>query len=209
LPVVLVNCSAGDVDLPTILSDHRSGGRMAVEHLIGLGHRRIGHVTAPPENAAAGDREAGARDAVASAGLAPDALHVAEGDGHVAGGARAAAELLTRASDLTAVFAYNDLSAIGVVREVRSRGRRVPEDVSVVGFDDVDVAAYADPPLTTVSQDTRLLGRWAVERLLARIDGADDGRNGRDAKGGTSAGDPVVVPVHLTVRGSTGRAPAR
>jgi LacI family transcriptional regulator len=199
LPVVLVNCSAAEVDLPTVLSDHRAGGRMAVEHLIGLGHRRIGHVTAPPQNAAAGEREAGARDAIAAAGLAPGDLEVAVGDGHVSGGARAAAELLTRVPDLTAIFAYNDLSAIGVVREVRSRGLRVPEDVSVVGFDDVDVAAFADPPLTTISQDTRRLGRWAVERLLARIDDGQDG----DAAGATAL---VVIPVRLTVRASTGPA---
>lgn len=195
LPVVLVNCASPTVPLPTILSDNRAGAALAIDHLVALGHRRIGHITAPARNEAAAERLAGARDALRAAGLDPEALVVAEGDGHVAGGAAAARELLERDRSLTAIFAYNDLTAIGAVRAVRRCGLRVPDDISVVGFDDVDLAAYADPPLTTVAQETASMGRWAVGRLLDRLDGR------------RAPAETVTLPVRLEVRAST--APAR
>jgi DNA-binding LacI/PurR family transcriptional regulator len=106
-------------------------------------------------------------------------------------------ELLATNPDLTAVFAYNDLMAIGAIRAIRSAGRQVPDDVSVVGFDDVDLAAYVDPPLTTIAQSTAEMGRWAFERL-ARLLAAPDG----------DGGDEIVrLPVKLVVRASTGPAP--
>ena len=110
-------------------------------------------------------------------------------------------ELLDRAPDVTAVLAYNDLMAIGALRAVRRRGGSVPEDVSVVGFDDVALAAYVDPPLTTLSQSTAEMGYWAVARLAERLRpraGIDKGHVGA---GSTPA---VVLPVRLEVRGSTG-----
>lgn len=197
LPVVLVNCASPVVPLPTILSDNRAGAAMAVEHLLALGHERIGHITAPPRNEAAADRLEGAREAFRRVGRDPAELLVEEGDGHVTGGAVAATALLDRDRALTAVFAYNDLTAIGAVRAIRGRGLHVPEDVSVVGFDDVDLAAYADPPLTTVAQATAQMGRWAVAQLLDRLNGGD----------GVGHIETVTLPVHLEVRGST--APPR
>jgi len=197
LPVVLVNAAAGPA-APTLLSDNVGGARLALDHLIALGHRSIGHVAGPAGNAAAPDRLAGARLALDAAGLGADRLAVAGGDGHVAGGTRATVELLAAVPDLTAVFAYNDLSAIGAIRAIRAAGLRVPSDVSVVGFDDVDLAAYADPPLTTVAQDIASLGRRAVGRLFELIDG--------DVRPGAGS-EPTVLPVRLVVRGST--APPR
>jgi LacI family transcriptional regulator len=192
LPVVLVNCASPSVPLPTILSDNRAGGVLAVEHLVALGHRRIGHISAPSRNEAAVDRLAGARDAMQAAGLDPLGLVVVEGDGHVEGGAKAMATLLARDPSITGVFGYNDLTAIGAIQAIRAFGLDVPHDVSVVGFDDVDVALYADPPLTTIAQQTPEMGRWAVARLL------DGLRN--DA---LPQPETVTLGVRLEVRGST------
>jgi LacI family transcriptional regulator len=165
IPVVLVNSEAPRSGLPAITSDNRGGARLAAEHLIGLGHRRIGHITAPPANAAAALRLLGVRDAVRRAGIEADQLEVAEGDGHVAGGERAMSELLNRAPGITGVVCYNDLTAIGALRAVAATGRSVPGDVSLVGFDDIDLAQWTDPPLTTISQQKAEMGRWAFARL--------------------------------------------
>jgi LacI family transcriptional regulator len=196
LPVVLVNTVAEGVPLPAIVSDNRAGGRAAVEHLLALGHRRIGHVTAAPRNVDAPDRLAGARNAIDADGVAAE-LEVASGDPGVVGGERAMHDLLDRVPDLTAVFAYNDLMAIGAMRAIRASGRRVPEDVSVVGFDDVDLAAYVDPALTTIAQSTAEMGRWAFDRLAGLL--AEPDRSDRP--------EVVRLPVRLEIRRST--APAR
>ena len=163
VPVVLLN--SGRVEgLPSIDTAQRRGARLGAEHLLELGHRRIGHITAPRTNAAAADRLAGARDAVRAFGDDAE-LFVADGDSHVEGGAAAATRLVTIAR-CTGIVCYNDLTAIGAMRGVRSTGLRVPEDVGIVGFDDIDLAAWIDPPLTTVRQPTEAMGRWAVERLV-------------------------------------------
>jgi LacI family transcriptional regulator len=201
LPVVLVNCSAPGVRLPSIASDNRSGGRLAAEHLVRLGHRRIGALTATPRNPDAPDRLQGVRAALKAAGLDPAAMPVATGDAGVAGGERAMRELLAAAPDTTGVVAYNDLTAIGAIRAVRASGRIVPDDVSVVGFDDVDLAAFVDPPLTTIAQSTGDMGRWAVARLAEAISRNGGGATDEDATA------EVILPVRLVVRGSTGPPP--
>ena len=164
VPVVLLN--SGRVEgLPSIDTAQRRGARLAAEHLLALGHRRIGHISAPRTNAAAADRLAGVRDAVRAFGSDAEQF-VADGDSHVVGGSAAAARLVTIAR-CTGIVCYNDLTAIGALRGVRSSGLRVPDDVGIVGFDDIDLAAWIDPPLTTVRQPTNAMGRWAVERLVA------------------------------------------
>ena len=197
LPVVLVNTAAPDVDLPSIMSDNREGGRLAAGHLLGLGHRRFGYLMAPPRNVDAPDRLAGVRQALAEAGLGQDAPVVTTGEPLVGGGEAAMLEMVDRAPDVSAVVAYNDLMAIGALRALRQLGRRVPLDVSIVGFDDVAFAAYVDPPITTISQGTIEMGRWAVAQLARRL------RSGNDLEPAAS----VRLPVHLVVRGSTGPAP--
>jgi LacI family transcriptional regulator len=195
LPIVLVNTIAEGIALPAIVSDNRAGGQLAVEHLLGLGHRRIGHLTAAPRNVDAPDRLAGARAAIAAANGRPAggaSLVLARGDPGVIGGERAMEELLRRAPKVTAVFAYNDLMAIGALRAIRAAGRRVPDDVSVVGFDDVALAAYADPPLTTIAQSTAEMGRWAFDHLAGQL-----------ASPGETDAEVVRLSVRLTVRRST------
>lgn len=198
VPVVLVNSEAPRSGLPAITSDNRGGARQAAEHLIKLGHRRIGHITAPRTNAAAGARLRGVRDAMRHAGLEPEQLAVAEGDGHVAGGERAMTELLACKPAPTAVVCYNDLTAIGAIRAVVRAGRSVPGDLSLVGFDDIELAQWTDPPLTTVAQPKQEMGAWAFERLAI----SDEGSR-RQASGNAT----VRLPTSLVVRAST--APLR
>jgi LacI family xylobiose transport system transcriptional regulator len=146
---------------PSVGATNWNGGVQAARHLLELGHRRLGHITAPASNAAAGLRLRGVRDALRAARLDAEALPVAEGDGHVAGGDSAVAPLL--AEGVTAIVCYNDLTAIGALRALGTAGRRVPKDVSVLGFDDIEMAAWTDPPLTTVRQPVGEMGRLAVE----------------------------------------------
>lgn len=202
LPVVLVNCRLADGSRPAILTDNRAAARVAAEHLLGLGHRRIGHITGRPVDAATEDRLAGVRDAIAAAGLSRDDLIVIEGDGHAAGGERAMYRLRELAPDVTAVACYNDLTAIGAMEALRRQGLRVPRDMSVVGFDNIGLATLVDPPLTTVAQDIGTMARWALDRLREAI-----GRNGRTD--GTGGSQEMVLPVRLVVRGSTGPPPSK
>jgi LacI family transcriptional regulator len=196
MPVVLVNSDAPAGDLAGISVAHRNGARLAAEHLLALGHRRLAHITAPRSHAAAArSRLAGVTDALRAAGLDPDTLVVVEGDEHVEGGMRAAELLLTERPMPTAIVCYNDLTAVGALRAIRAADLRVPDDISVVGFDDVELAAWTDPPLTTIRQPTDALGRWAVERLTSALPGNE-------------RGERVVLEPTLVVRGSTA-APAR
>ena len=145
------------------------GGRLATGHLVELGHQRFGLITAPARNVDAPDRLAGAREALRDAGMPSDDESSSRSTRpSVIGGERAAAQILGATRRVTAIVAYNDLMAIGAMRAVRRRGPARPADVSVVGFDDVDLAAYVDPPLTTIAQATAEMGRWAVERADRR-----------------------------------------
>ncbi|MET0771787.1 MAG: LacI family DNA-binding transcriptional regulator [Candidatus Limnocylindrales bacterium] len=163
-PTVLVNCESAEGGWPSAMSDNREGGRVAAEHLIGLGHRHLGLVTVQGE-AAAHERRAGIDDAIRGAPRGTTLRAVTGATGAAAGEA-SVTRLLSRHPTVTGILCYNDALALGVLRGIRASGRAVPRDVSVVGFDDIELAAFAEPPLTTVRQDIRGLGRWAVERLL-------------------------------------------
>ena len=197
-PTVLVNCESAEGGWPSAMSANRDGGRLATQHLLGLGHRHLGLVTVTGE-AAARERGAGVADAMRDAPRGCT-LRTVTGATGAAAGVASASRLLARHPDVTGVVCYNDALALGVLRGVRGSGRRIPDDVSVVGFDDIDLAAYAEPPLTTIRQDIRGLGRWAVDRLL------DDLR----APAATRPQAPfatILWPVELVTRGST--APPR
>ena len=200
LPIVLVNSVDRAIDLPTIASDSILGGRLVTEHLLELGHRRFGIITAGPRNLDAPDRLAGARTALDAVGIREAAVRVVIEEPTVAGGQRAAAAILEADPTVTAIVAYNDLTAIGAMRAIRAGGRRVSDDVSVTGFDDVALAAFVDPPLTTIAQSTAEMGRWAVDQLTRRL--------GRPAESEPEPTEHVVLSVRLVVRGSTGPAPA-
>ena len=200
LPIVLVNSVDRAIDLPTIASDSILGGRLATEHLLELGHRRFGIITAGPRNLDAPDRLAGARTALDAVRIPEAAVRVVIEEPTVAGGQRAAAAILEADPTVTAIVAYNDLTAIGAMRAIRAGGRRVSDDVSVTGFDDVALAAFVDPPLTTIAQSTAEMGRWAVDQLTRRL--------ARPAESEPEPTEHVVLSVRLVVRGSTGPAPA-
>jgi DNA-binding LacI/PurR family transcriptional regulator len=201
LAVVLVHSPMPRV--PTVCADNRQGGRIAADHLLNLGHRALGMISALPLDEGMADREAGFLDALREAGLADDraAVPVMYGNHQIEGGRQAAIELLTHAPSLTAVFVLNDLMALGALEGARSMSRRVPEDLSVIGFDDIPFAALANPPLTTVGQPIRQLGEQAADLLLEVVDRGVVPEE-------TLAHPPrVLLPNQLIVRQSTGPAP--
>lgn len=169
LPAVLVDRDLPDVPVDAVLSDKRGGAYLATRHLIALGHSRIGCIGGPPTLAVSAQRVQGYRDAMAEAGRSPDERLVRRGDYHPQSGWAAARSLFELPDPPTAIFAGNDLMAIGVLRAAAEAGRRVPGDLAVVGFDDIELAAYTTPPLTTVTQCAAEVGRAAVELLLERI----------------------------------------
>ncbi|MFF5183553.1 LacI family DNA-binding transcriptional regulator [Streptomyces sp. NPDC000345] len=159
--------SDGSGDVVYVDSDNRGGAREAVRHLVGLGRTRVAHITGALDQTSAADRLDGYRDVM---GEADPGLVVAS-DFTPGGGERAMRALLDRRPDVDAVFAANDLTASGVLRVLREHGRRVPEDVAVVGFDDMlPVAEGTDPPLTTIRQDIEEMGRIMARLLLRRLD---------------------------------------
>ena len=201
VPVVIVNSDRADLGVPTIVSDNRAGGRLAAEHLLGLGHTHFAVVTGTPGRADSVDRVQGALDALEQAGIVRDEVPVILGVGAPGTSGQSVGELLTAWPDITALICYNDVTAIEVIRALRAGGRRVPGQISVTGFDDIDAAAWVEPPLTTIVQQKREMGRWAVRRLVESITGAA-GRAGRAGRA-----ERLVLPVSLCVRGSTGPAP--
>lgn len=185
LHVVVVD-SPPDARFSIVQTDHAGGGRAATRYLLELGHPTVHHLAGPRGSFAAAERERGWREALVDAGLtAPEPVR---GDWTSASGHLVASELIEAA----AIFVANDQMALGALRALADAGRRVPEDVSVVGFDDIADAAEFRPPLTTVRQDFDALGRRAVAALVAAIEG----------------GHPVAetVPASLIERRSTAEA---
>jgi LacI family transcriptional regulator len=157
-----------DDRIPSVSAAHMSGADQAMRHLLELGHRRIAHITGPKGWVATEDRRRGYRAALASAGILPDPALEAEAIPEIDSGRDAATELLALPDRPTAIFAFNDNIAIGAIQAARARGLRVPEDLSVVGFDDVEHATIVTPALTTVRQPLAEMGRTAVS-LLSRL----------------------------------------
>jgi LacI family transcriptional regulator len=159
-----------DERVPAVSAAHSSGASEATEHLLSLGHRRIAAITGPRGWIATEDRLRGYHASLAAAGVMPDPELVIESDFHATGGVSAALQLLQRPDPPTAIFAFNDMLAIGVLQAARARGLRVPEDLSVVGFDDTAEASLVTPPLTTVRQPLAEMGRMAVNLLIRLLE---------------------------------------
>ncbi len=160
-----------DARIPAVSAAHSSGASDAVRHLLELGHRRIAAITGPRDWVATEERRRGYHAALASYGILPDPRLEIEADFEIPGGTRAAARLLETAEPPTAIFAFNDNLAIGTIRAARAHGLRVPEDLSVVGFDDSEHASLITPTLTTVRQPLAEMGRTAVNLLRRLLDG--------------------------------------
>ncbi|MVQ51813.1 substrate-binding domain-containing protein [Nocardioides sp. MAH-18] len=172
-PVVAVDPHTGRSSLPTVAADNLQGARIAVDHLIELGHRRIGMVTGRPDLVSAQLREQGYRDAIHAAGLRVDEDLLALGAFDPEQAREAARALLTLPDPPTAIFAANDISALATLDVAVELGIDVPGAVSVVGFDNIPESALAHPPLTTVHQPMRQLGRDATAMLVALIAGEE------------------------------------
>jgi LacI family transcriptional regulator, xylobiose transport system transcriptional regulator len=181
--------------VPSVGSANWTGGLAATRHLLELGHRRIAMVTGPADMMCSLARLDGYRSAMRSAGAPVREDWTTFGDFHVSGG-RAAAEALLAAEDRpTAIFAGSDLQALGVIEVARERGLRVPEDVSVVGYDDVPVALLSRPQLTTIHQPLKQMAALAA-RIVVQL-----------AEGGTVEQERVDLATHLVVRDSTAPPP--
>jgi LacI family transcriptional regulator len=160
------------VGIPTVCAANVSGAKEAVDHLIGLGHRRIAAITGPRELASMEDRFVGYCAALASAGVLADPELVHRGNLDVPSGRAAASALLAVADPPTAIFAFNDNMAVGAIQAGRDRGLEVPRDLSVVGFDALDASRIVTPALTTMRQPLEEMGRLAVRLLLGVIEGS-------------------------------------
>jgi LacI family transcriptional regulator, galactose operon repressor len=170
-PIVCLDRDVKSPSVPLVQVDNKRGARLATEHLLGLGHQRIAHVAGAPELGISAERLTGYRGTLAAAGVAHDPRLVATGRFTEDGGYEATRSLLESGLEFTAVFAANDLSAIGTINAITESGRKVPEDVSVIGFDDLRLSAYTSPPLTTVRQPAVEIAQQATEILLDLIKG--------------------------------------
>ena len=177
--------------VPVVEIDNKAGGREATRHLIGLGHHRIGHIGGSRPTTATPKRFAGYAEALAEAGIALQPELVRYGTFSIATGAEEMAALLSLPEPPTAVFCGSDEIAMGAIRTIKQARLRVPEDISVVGFDNIYFAAVTDPPLTTIDQPARQLGFEAMRLLAERLAGIAGSKRG------------VEVPYRLIVRAST------
>lgn len=176
--------------------DNVDGARQAVAHLVGTGRRAIATISGPRAMASGRDRVEGYALAMADAGFAADPDLVVEGDFSEQSGWTGMEELLARRPDIDGVFAASDLMAMGAMRSLRAHGRRVPEDVGVIGFDGTTASETTDPPLSTVRQPLGELGRAMAQMVLRHVDAPDAPGTEREH---------LVLPVELIVRGSTVR----
>ncbi len=194
IPVVAIDPHTGSAGPSTIEADNVGGARAATQHLLDLGHRRIGHMRGREDLVSARQREQGYREALQAAGIEFDPALVRVGGYRASETTDAAKELLQRPHRPTAIFAANDLSAIRVMEIAAELGLRVPDDLSVVGFDNIPEAANAVPPLTTLAQPLQQMGAEAVRLLLSLIDG-------------DATEEHIRFPARLVMRAST--APPR
>ena len=193
-PLTIIARKLQEVDADVILADHQQGARLAVGHLVELGHRRIAIITGPLDLAPAKDRLEGYRSVLHQAEIPIYAEYIVEGDFQVGSGRELASRLLTLEDPPTAIFASNDMMAIGALHTAKKLGVHVPEDLSLVGFDNIFLSSLVDPALTSVAQPAYRLGELAVEKLISRINGEE-----------TAAYSEICLPTELVVRSSTRR----
>ena len=170
IPFVLLDREIPGADADIVRTDHARGARLAVQHLIDLGHRRIACITGPQDVQNTVYRIDGYKGTLTEAGISIDPALILTGDWNYDSGYQCASELLSQAAPPTAIFAFNDIMAVGAMRAVVETGRRVPDDVAIVGFDDISLASYVFPSLTTIRQPMVSLGRMAARRLFERME---------------------------------------
>jgi LacI family transcriptional regulator, repressor for deo operon, udp, cdd, tsx, nupC, and nupG len=207
IPIALIcNDIPGAAGLSVIEIDNHDAAKAVVRYLVELGHSRIGHAVGPTDNVEAVSRLAGYREGLCDAGIALDESIVWQGAFNFDAGVHVGEQFLSHPRRPTAIFTANDEMAMGFIRTVKDAGLRVPGDVSVVGFDDIEFARYFDPALTTMHQPRAELGRLAAESLLARMTGRERPTASRmrlkcSLVIRASSGEPALSP-------SRGRKPA-
>ncbi|HZD55681.1 MAG TPA: LacI family DNA-binding transcriptional regulator [Anaerolineales bacterium] len=169
LPVVVVDRDLPGIEVDAVLADNLKGGYMATRHLIDLGHRRIACISGPSHLTPSAYRVTGYRNAHHEAGLPVDHSLIQRGDFHPESGRIAASRLFELPDPPTAIFACNDLMAMGALHVAATNGCLVPDELSIIGFDDIELASFSFPPLTTISQPKKKMGEVAVQLLLERI----------------------------------------
>lgn len=180
---------------PRVGIDNVAAAKEMTAYLLGLGHRRIGVVLGPDSSPLTSDRLRGHKLALRAAKIAADDTLIAQGDFSMSSGRAAAAKLFEAKQPPTAVFCFNDEMALGAIRWLKSTGRSVPQDVSVVGFDDIEFASFCDPPLTTIEQPTHEIGNKAMSLLFDLL------------SGGKAEPTMHTLPVKLIVRESAAPPP--
>ena len=175
VPIVLLNSHSMQSGPYTfsISVDDRHGACQATEHLARLGHRRIAYVTGPADHSNNIERLAGYQQALAEAGIDPDPSLIVGGTGRTGGGERALPRLMALDEPPSAVFCYNDMTAIGLMRGARRAGLSIPGELAVVGFDDIPFASFVNPSLTTIAQPKAEMGRQAMQMVLALVPDQD------------------------------------
>jgi LacI family transcriptional regulator len=197
VPTVVLDRHIPDQEFPAIVADNFRGGYLASEHLIKLGHQRIGAIARPVELSHSQDRVQGYLQALMDHGLPVDRELIAPGGYRLENGLKAFNKLIGLKKPPTAIFAYNDIMAIGALRAAHQYGLKVPGDFSIAGFDDIPEASFTCPSLTTVSQEKFTMGQKGMELLLDYIEGDE-----------TLPHPYPLLEVKLIVRESTGEAPA-
>ncbi|RPI78315.1 MAG: LacI family transcriptional regulator [Chloroflexi bacterium] len=191
IPVVLVDRSVSQVEMDAVLTDNQEGGYIATRHLIELGHRRIACIAGPSHISPSAERIIGYRKALEEIGVPYDEAIVQQGDYHPNSGLQVTNHLLGLNPRPTAIFALNDLMALGAMRAAAEAGYNVPQDLAIIGFDDIEFACYTNPPLSTIAQPKQEIGIQAVNLLASRI--SDKSLPVRR----------IVLKPQLIVRGST------
>jgi DNA-binding LacI/PurR family transcriptional regulator len=190
LPAVFIDSIFQGEKTTYVKSDYREAARDATEYLLSLGHRRVAFFTGDPTAVIGTERLMGYQQAMAAAGLLIDPSLVRQSGWETRDAYQAALSFLSERREFTAIVASSDMMAFGILRALRQYRLRVPEDVSVIGFDGINLGAESDPPLTTIVQDKQALGQGAVSRLIQMIQGAE-------------APASLIAPTQLLVRAST------
>jgi DNA-binding LacI/PurR family transcriptional regulator len=195
MPVACLGPRRAGEGIATLCVREAEIGRVAANHLLELGHRRIGFITPPPSKCISQLRIEGFRKAFVEAGLPLRPEYLVEGGFEFQNGIQGAEQLLSLRYPPTAILAANDLVAIGAIATLKKHGYRVPKDVSVVGIDDIQMAALLDPPLTTVAQPIYEMGRQGMESILLRIENPE------------LESSEIMFETQLTIRQSTAKRP--
>lgn len=193
-PVVYVGARSSQStinSMDSVFLDDEEAGQIATQHLLGLGHRDVALITGPMVEDCSIDRLAGYETVLHSAGIEFDPSLVKEGDWSASTGYDAVIELLAKNVKFSAIFAQNDRMAVGAIKALKEAGRQIPDDVSVVGFDDMPLASYYDTPLTTIRQDTFRMGQEAAKLLIRAIETPEKPHR------------HLSMPVELVLRKST------